>query len=64
MSDKGKTAMLILAGRPKPKGDEDMPSLEDVMGDFIAAVKSGDAEAAADAWRAAKDCEGYSEEEE
>lgn len=65
-----KDIAIAILGKPKGMsgGDEDedekMPPLEDVMGDFISAIKSGDAKAAAKAFRAAKACaDDYSEDE-
>ncbi len=62
--DPKKVALLVLSKKSKAEdtasddegGEPKMPPLEDVMGDFIAAVNGGDAKAAAKAFRAAQAC--------
>lgn len=70
MKDPKDIAVAIL-GKPKGGGDSEgddnskMPPLEEVMGEFISAVKSGDAKAAARAFRAAKACsDDYGDDDE
>ena len=68
MSDARKAALLILA-KAKPgmedDGEEDkMPPLDDIMGDLIDAVKSGDKAGAAKAFRAAHACAAEHEPED
>lgn len=65
MSDAKKAALMIIAGKPKPEeGAEEMPELPELMAELGAALKAGDYEGAASAFRAAMDCEYESDEEE
>jgi hypothetical protein len=62
MKAKGVALMLLKQKQDKEAGTSDegseptMPPLEEVMGEFIDAVKAGDKAAAAKAFRAAKAC--------
>lgn len=68
MKDAKDIAVAIL-GKPKGESSDDdseakMPPLEEVMSELIDAVKSGDAKAAAKAFRAAKACsDDYSDDD-
>lgn len=72
MKDPKSVAVMLLEKKHKAESEGDeateeptMPPLEEVMGDFISAVKSGDAAGAAKAFRAAKACaDDYSDDEE